>query len=424
MTSGDVHRTIEAIGRIESPRLVAAGARIVRDVGLAEEIAQDALVAALESWPEQGIPASPGGWLIATARHRAIDHVRRAAVMERKQYQLVREHELEQARAGEDALAGIDDDYGDDLLRLVFVCCHPVLPQPARVALTLRLIGALTTTEIASAFLVKEATVAQRIARAKRTLAGAEVSFDAPVGGELVARLPAVLEVIYLVFNEGYAASGGERWIRPELCEDALRLGRMLATLLPAQGEVHGLVALMELQASRLRARVAAGGEPVLLAEQDRSRWDGVLIARGRAALRDAIVATRPPDGPGPYTLQAQIAACHATARTPEQTDWPRIAELYGQLVEAVPSPVIELNRAVAVAMAFGPQDGLAIVDGLSDEPALSGYHLLPSVRADLLARLGRSDEARAELERAASLAGNAASRRLLERRAALLAAS
>jgi RNA polymerase sigma-70 factor (ECF subfamily) len=371
--STDVHRTIEAIGRIESPRLVAATARIVRDLGVAEEIVQDALLTALETWPAQGIPASPRGWLMATARHRAIDHIRRVTMMERKQYQLVRDHELEQQLTGEVLLDEASDDYGDDLLRLLFVCCHPVLAQPARVALTLRLIGALTTTEIASAFLVKEATVAQRIARAKRTLAQAGVAFDAPAGDELVARLPAVLEVIYLVFNEGYTASGGERWVRPQLCEDALRLGRMLTKLLRDESEVHGLVALMEFQASRLRARVGAGGEPV---------------------------------------------------RRAQDTDWARIAALYAELLDWVPSPVIELNRAVAVGMAYGPQSALEIVDRLIEAPALAAYHLLPSVRADLLAQLGRIDEARSELERAAALAGNAAARSLIARRASLLAAN
>jgi RNA polymerase sigma factor (sigma-70 family) len=411
-------RAIDAIWRIESARLVAATARIVRDVGVAEDLAQDALVAALEQWPQSGIPDRPGAWLMATAKHRAIDYVRRRALMERKQYQLVREREDAQDAAERDLDAELDDEIGDDLLRLVFVCCHPVLSQQARVALTLRLIGALTTAEIASAFLVSEATVAQRIVRAKRTLARAEVPFEAPQGEELAARLPAVLEVIYLIFNEGYAASSGERWVRPELCEDALRLGRILAELLPLESEVHGLVALMELQASRLRARVGLAGEPVLLADQDRSRWDGILVLRGLAALARLQRLGTPL---GPYALQASIAACHARARTPDQTDWAQIAALYGALAQLGPSPVVELNRAVAVGMADGPEAGLELVDRLRDEPALADYHLLPAVRADLLAKLGRGDEALHELERAAAMTDNEPARQLILRRVAEL---
>ena len=409
---------IEAIFRIESAQLIAVTARIVRDIGVAEDIAQDALVAALEQWPQSGIPAKPGAWLMATCKHRAIDYVRRRSLMERKQYQLVREFQ-DSEQAGTDQLdAELDGEIADDLLRLLFVCCHPVLPREARVALTLRLMGALTTVEIASAFLVREATIAQRIVRAKRTLAEAGVPFDAPTGDELKARLPAVLEVIYLVFNEGYAASSGEHWIRPELCEDAMRLGRILAELLPEEGEVHGLTALMELQASRLRARTSPLGEPLLLADQDRSRWDGVLIARGLAALRRMQRLNR---RLGPYALQAEIAACHARARIPEQTDWVRIAALYDALAQLTASPVVELNRAVAVAVAYGPAAGLALVDAVADTPPLAAYHLLPSVRADLLARLGRTDEALAELARAATLTDNEPTRRLLARRAAEL---
>jgi RNA polymerase sigma factor (sigma-70 family) len=424
---GEVRRTsdraIEAVWRIESARLIAATARIVRDLGIAEDIAQDALVAALEQWPATGIPTKPGAWLMGTAKHRAIDYVRRRALMERKQYQLVREREQDQAATAEDLVAELDDEIGDDLLRLLFVCCHPVLTREARVALTLRLMGALTTAEIASAFLVREATVAQRIVRAKRTLAEAGVPFEAPAGGELRERLPAVLEVIYLVFNEGYAASSGDDWVRPELCEDALRLVRMLAGLLPSESEVHGLAALMELQASRLRARLDAAGEPVLLADQDRSRWSRVLIARGLAALARAERAA--PDGPlGPYGLQASIAACHAVARRATDTDWIRVAALYEALALRAPSPVVELNRAVAVSMAFGPQAGLALVDVLSDEPALAAYHLLPAVRADLLAKLGRDQEALAELERALELTDNDSARRLLQRRLDALTSS
>jgi RNA polymerase sigma-70 factor, ECF subfamily len=415
----DSARAIDAIWRIESPGLIAATARIVRDLGVAEDLAQDALVAALEQWPQSGVPDNPGAWLMATARHRAIDFVRRRALMARKQYQLVRDREDEQAAAGVDLAAELDDEIRDDLLRLVFVCCHPILSQQARVALTLRLIGALSTTEIASAFLVAESTIAQRIVRAKRTLADANVEFELPSGGALAERIPAVLEVIYLVFNEGYAASSGAHWTRPELCEDALRLGRIVSGLLPAEVEVQGLVALMELQASRLRARVGPDGEAILMSDQDRSRWDGVLIARGLAAVNRLEQLDQPP---GSYALQASIAACHARARTPEQTDWPAIAALYAELSALSRSPVVELNRAVAVAMADGPAAGLEVVDSLRDEPALASYHLFPTVRADLLARLGRSTEALAELERAYELTDNEAQRRLLKRRATEIA--
>jgi RNA polymerase sigma factor (sigma-70 family) len=418
VVEADAYRTLETIGRIESPRLVAVTARIVRDLGVAEDIVQDALIAGLEQWPEQGVPEKPAAWLMSAAKHRAIDFVRRSAMMERKQYQLVREYQDDEARAAEEPGLAPDEDLRDDMLRLVFACCHPVLARPARVALTLRLIGALSTAEIARALLAREAAVAQRIVRAKRTLADARVPFEVPSGDELTGRLPAVLEVIYLIFNEGYAASSGEDWVRPELCEDALRLGRILAELLPDQSEVLGLVALMELQSSRLRARVDAGGDPVLLADQDRSRWNGVLIGRGLRALRRIEQLGGPR---GPYALQAAIAACHARARRPQDTDWVRIAALYASLALQLNSPVVELNRAVAVGMAFGPAAGLALVDRLAGEPALAAYHLLPSVRADLLARLGRVQEARAELGRAAELSENAAARNLLERRAAAL---
>ena len=417
VTDTEVQRVVETVGRIESPRLVAATARIVRDLGVAEDLVQDALLAALEQWPGAGIPAKPAAWLMATAKHRAIDYVRRASMMERKQYQLVREFEDEQGRSGEAPVVE-ELPVRDDLLRLIFVCCHPVLARPARVALTLRLIGALTTPEIASALLSKESAVAQRIVRAKRTLAQERVDFELPAGSELTARLPAVLDVIYLIFNEGYAASGGEEWVRPALCLDAMRLGRILAGLLPGEGEVVGLSALMDLQASRLRARVDRDGDAVLLADQDRSRWDGVLIGRGLRSLASVEALGGPR---GPYALQAGIAACHARARRAADTDWVRIAALYASLATIAPSPIVELNRAVAVGMAFGPAAGLAVADALEGEAALADYHLLPSVRADLLARLGRVEEARSELARAAELADNAAARRLLERRAAAL---
>ncbi|HEX6099455.1 MAG TPA: RNA polymerase sigma factor [Thermoanaerobaculia bacterium] len=416
MTAADTHRTIDAVWRIESPKLIAGLARIVRDVGIAEDLAQDALVAALEQWPQAGIPDNPGAWLMGTAKHRAIDTLRRRTLLDRKHEELGRD--LEERLETPDLVSAIDDDIGDDLLRLVFTACHPVLSTDARTALTLRLLGGLTTEEIARAFLVPEPTVAQRIVRAKRTLADAKVPFEVPRGPDRAARLSSVLEVIYLIFNEGYSATAGQDWVRPELCNDALRLGRILAQLMPAEAEVHGLLALMEIQASRLRARVGPSGEPVLLLDQDRGRWDQLLIRRGLNALARAEKL----GGNGPYTLQAAIAACHGRARTAEQTDWRRIASLYEALVDAVPSPVVELNRAVAVAMAYGPATGLAIVDGLTAEPSLKSYHLLPSVRADLLIKLGRNDEARKELERAASLTRNARERDLLLERAAGLA--
>jgi RNA polymerase sigma-70 factor (ECF subfamily) len=416
VTTTDAHRAVDAVWRIESAKLIAGLARIVRDVGLAEDLAQDALVAALEKWPESGVPDNPGAWLMATAKHRAIDHMRRNALLQRKHEQLGYELEAQIERAVPDLDAQIDDHVGDDLLRLVFTACHPVLSTEARVALTLRLLGGLTTDEIARAFLSPEATIAQRIVRAKRTLADADVGFEVPRGAEFVARLTSVLQVIYLVFNEGYSATAGEDWLRPALCEDALRLGRILAGLMPQEAEVHGLVALMEVQASRSRARVGPTGEPVLLLEQDRARWDQMLIHRGLAALDRAEELS---EVRGAYTLQAAIAACHARARTADQTDWPRIAALYAALLELTPSPIVELNRAVAISMAFGPAEGLAIVDALTSEPSLKNYHLLPSVRGDFLVKLGRFEEARAELERAASLTRNEQERKLLLARAA-----
>jgi RNA polymerase sigma factor (sigma-70 family) len=386
----------------------------VGDVGLAEELAQDAFVAALQQWPTSGVPDRPGAWLMGTAKHRAIDLVRRRQRLQRKQEQLGRELQVEE-EAAPDFDAALDDDIGDDLLRLVFTACHPVLSTEARVALTLRLLGGLTTEEIARAFLVPVPTIAQRIVRAKRTLTEARVPFEVPAGAELAARLASVLEVVYLVFNEGYSATAGEDWVRPALCTDAIRLGRVLAGLAPQEPEVHGLVALMEIQASRLRARVGPSGEPILLLDQDRGRWDQLLIRRGLAALQ----RTEDLGGAlGPYALQAAIAACHARARTPEATDWARIAALYDALAQLTPSPVVELNRAVAVAMAFGPAAGLELVDELRSEPALRAYYLLPSVRGDFLAKLGRSEEARTEFERAASLTGNASERKLLLERA------
>jgi RNA polymerase sigma factor (sigma-70 family) len=415
VTASETHRTIDAVWRIESARLIAGLARVVRDIGLAEELAQDALVAALEQWPESGIPDNPGAWLMATAKHRAIDQVRRKKRIERKHEELRQELQAEQEGAAPDLDAALDDDVGDDLLRLVFATCHPILSTEARVALTLRLLGGLTTEEIARAFLVSEPTIAQRIVRAKRTLAKARVPFEVPRGAELAPRLSSVLEVIYLVFNEGYTATAGDDWIRPGLCEDALRLGRILAELAPEEPEVHGLVALMEIQASRLRARVGPSGEPILLLDQNRALWDQLLIRRGLAALNRAEDLT---GASGPYALQAAIAACHARALTPAVTDWTRIAALYAVLAQLAPSPIVELNRAVAVAMAFGPQAGLELVDALTSEPTLQGYHLLPSVRGDLLVKLGRPDEARPEFERAASLTRNARERQLLIERA------
>ena len=401
--------------------LIAALARIVRDVGLAEELAQDALVTALEKWPASGVPPNPGAWLMATAKHRAIDILRRNKVTERKHQELGREIDSQQGKAVADLDAEIDDDIGDDLLRLVFTACHPVLSTDARIALTLRLVGGLTTEEIARAFLVPEATIAQRIVRAKRTLVEKQIPYEVPRGAELAARLSSVLDVIYLIFNEGYTATSGDHWMRPALCEDALRLGRILAELATHEPEVHGLVALMEIQASQSRARVSPSGDPVLLLDQNRALWDQLLIHRGLAALDRAkkARAERLRGSPGQYTLQASIAACHARALTPEATDWPCIVELYTELARLTPSPVVELNRAVAVAMAFGPAAGLEIVDILTSEKLLEGYHLLPSVRGDLLSKLGRFEEAQAEFGRAAALARNTRERDLLLDRAA-----
>jgi len=407
----DVNRTVDAVWRIESARLIAGLARLVHDVGLAEDLAGEALVAALEQWPESGVPDNPGAWLMATAKRRGIDHLRRADVHERKTQELAREREIRETAERRDLAAEIDDPFDDDLLRLIFTACHPVLSTDARVALTLRLLGGLTTREIARAFLVSESTVAQRVVRAKRTLSAAGVPFEAPEHDELAARLASVLEVIYLIFNEGYAATAGDDWIRPELIEEALRLGRILAELLPSEREVHGLVALMELHASRARARIGPSGEAVLLLDQDRSRWDWLLVGRGLRAL-DRAQATRGPVGP--YTLQAAVAACHARARVADDTDWERIVALYDALAQLIPSPVVELNRAVAVGMAFGPEAALELVDGLRSEPALRDYHQLPAVRGDLLAKLGRSEDARAEFERAASLTQNARERAVL----------
>src|SRR5712671_3141005 len=415
MTATEAHKAIDAVWRIESARIIAGLARIVRDVGLAEELAQDALVAALQQWPESGIPDNPGAWLMTAAKHRAIDMFRRNKRLQSKHEELGRELQTRQEMAVPDFDAALDDDIGDDLLRLIFISCHPVLSTEARVALTLRLLGGLTTDEIARAFLVPEPTVAQRIVRAKRTLAETRVPFEVPRKEDLAARLASVLEVIYLVFNEGYSATAGEDWIRPALCEEALRLGRIVAELVPKEPEVHGLVALMEIQASRSGARIGPSGEPVLLLDQDRARWDHLLVRLGLAALQRAEQL----DGRlGPYALQAAIAACHARARTAAETDWVRIAALYDALAQTAPSPVVELNRAVAVAMAFGPAEGLALVDALVSEPALRGYHLLPAVRGDFLAKLGRHDEARAEFEHAASLTQNAREKKLLLDRA------
>lgn len=419
MTHTDIQRTIEAVWRIESARLIGALARLMRDVGAAEELAQDALVAALEQWPRSGVPDNPGAWLMAAARNRAIDQLRRRTMADQKHRQF--EYEME---VGADDFLESEGD--DDLLRLVFTACHPVLPPEAQVALTLRLLGGLTTEEIARAFLVPVPTMAQRIVRAKRALSDAQVPFEIPGGAELSERLASVLQVIYLVFNEGYTATAGDDWVRPALCEDALRLGRMLAELAPHEPEVHGLVALMEIQASRLQARVAADGAPVLLLDQDRARWDQLLIHRGLAALERAarLNGARPPAlarfaiAPGPYVLQAEIAACHARALTAAATDWPRIAALYAALVVLQPSPVVEINRAVAVGMAQGPAAGLQVIDALAGEPALQGYHLLPTVRADLLEKLGRYGEAQREFERAAALTANERERQLLGERA------
>ena len=414
VTASSTNAAIHAVWKIERARLIAGLARMVREVGLAEDLAQDALVAALESWPEAGVPERPGAWLMAVAKRKGLDRLRRRRMRARKHEQIAGEQAIEPFTVP-DHEAALDDEVGDDLLRLIFTACHPLLPFEARTALTLRLLCGLTTPEIARAFLVPEPTVAQRIVRAKKTLAKAGVPFEVPRGAELEARLAAVLEVVYLVFNEGYAATAGADWVRPALCDEALRLGRILAQLAPAEPEVHGLVALMELQASRLKARVGPDGAPVLLAEQDRGRWDRVLIRRGLAALRRAEALGG--DG-GAYALQAAIAACHAEAPSAAATDWGRIALLYGRLGALAPSPVVELNRAVAVAMAQGPAAGLAVVDALAGEPALARYHLLPSVRGDLLARLGRLEEAKGEFERAAGLTHNAAERALLLRRA------
>jgi RNA polymerase sigma factor (sigma-70 family) len=419
--STDTHRAIDAVWRIESARIIAGLTRIVRDVGIAEELAQDALVAALEQWPDSGIPDNPGAWLMSTAKHRAIDHWRRNKLLERKHEELGRELEMQQERSVPDLNAAIDDTVGDDLLRLVFISCHPVLAPEARVALTLRLLGGLTTDEIARAFLVPEPTVAQRIVRAKRTLSESRVPFEIPRKSELAARLASVLEVIYLVFNEGYSATAGDDWMRPALCEEALRLGRILAELTPQEPEVHGLVALMEIQASRSAARVSPSGEPILLLDQDRARWDHLLIRRGLAALERAAKLTATP---GPYAIQAAIAACHGRANTPEATDWPRIVGLYAELAKLTPSPIVELNRAVAVAMAHGPAAGLELIDALIPEPSLKSYHLLPSVRGDFLFKLGRLAEAEQEFARAAALTRNARERDLLTARARLCAQS
>ncbi|MEI2457144.1 RNA polymerase sigma factor [Lysobacter firmicutimachus] len=413
---GATHRAIDAVWRIESAKVIAGLTRMVRDVGLAEELAQDALVSALERWPETGVPDNPGAWLMQTAKHRAIDRLRRKKLLDRKHEEIGREIEAGQDEIEEAFFDRLDDDIGDDLLRLVFISCHPVLSTEARVALTLRLLGGLTTDEIARAFLAAEPTIAQRIVRAKRTLADAQVPFEVPRGEELEQRLASVLEVIYLVFNEGYSATAGDDWMRPGLCEDALRLGRILAGLMPRAAEVHGLVALMEIQASRAKARTGPDGQPILLLEQDRTRWDRIQIQRGLDALERA---ARLSDGNGPYTLQAAIAACHARAPTAQDTPWPRIAALYQRLALLTPSPVIELNRAVALSMAFGPAVGLQLADSLLEEPAMKQYHLLPSVRGDLLLKLGRREEARAEFERAAALTRNARERELLLARAA-----
>jgi RNA polymerase sigma factor (sigma-70 family) len=416
----DAHRTIDAVWRIESPRLIGRLTRMVRDIGVAEDLAQDALVAALEQWPKSGVPDNPGAWLMATAKHRAIDRFRRNVRLDRKLDQFGRELATREMEVP-DLASSLDDDVGDDLLRLVFISCHPVLSTEAQVALTLRLLGGLSTGEIARAFLVPEGTIAQRIVRAKRTLTEARVAFEVPRGAELAARLAPVLEVIYLIFNEGYSATSGEDWLRPALCEDALRLGRILAECVPQEAEVHGLVALMEIQASRSRARIGPSGEPILLLAQNRAQWDQLLIRRGLAALERA---GQLGSALGPYAIQAAIAACHARAVTPEDTEWTRIVALYDALAQLTPSPIVELNRAVAVGMAFGPQAGLELVDSLNSEASLKSYHLLPSVRGDLLAKVGRFDEARAEFELAATLTRNTRERTLLLERAGVCAAS
>ncbi|MEP6632688.1 MAG: RNA polymerase sigma factor [Luteimonas sp.] len=419
MTIEDTHRAVDAVWRIESARLIAGLARMLRDVGLAEELAQDALVAALETWPRSGVPDNPGAWLMATAKHRAIDRLRRSKLQQRKHEELGRDSESEWNEAASEFEASLDDDIGDDLLRLVFTACHPVLSTDARVALTLRLLGGLTTDEIARAFLVPEPTIAQRIVRAKRTLSEARVPFEVPRGDALAERLSSVLGVLYLIFNEGYSATAGDDWMRPALCDEALRMGRIVAELAPHQPEVHGLVALMEIQASRTRARIDASGAPILLHDQDRSRWDHVLVRRGLTALDRA---EKLGGARGPYAMQAAIAACHARARTPDETDWTRIAALYDALAQLAPSPVVELNRAVALSMAFGPQAGLDLVDTLTSEPILANYHLLPSVRGDLLSKLGRHAEAHAEFSRAATLTRNARERDFLLGRASACA--
>jgi len=422
MTATDTHRAIEAVFRIEQAKLIAGLTRMVRDVGVAEELAQDALVAALEQWPESGIPEKPGAWLMAAAKHRAIDLFRRNTLAHRKHAELGYELEIEQERLP-DLDAALDDHVGDDLLRLIFISCHPILSPEARAALTLRLLGGLTTEEIARAFLVPEPTIQQRIVRAKRALSESRVPFEVPRGEELAARLSSVLSVIYLIFNEGYSATAGDDWMRPQLCEEALRLGRILAELAHDEPEVHGLVALMEIQASRFETRTSPSGEPILLLDQNRARWDQLLIRRGLAALERAETLARESGrASGPYALQAAIAACHARARTAEETDWARVVGLYGALGEIAPSPIVELNRAVALAMLFGPEAGLEIVDALTAEPVLKTYHLLPSVRGDLLKKLGRLGEARAEFERAAGLTRNERERKLLLDRAAACA--
>ena len=415
MTATDTHRTIDAVWRIESPKLIAGLTRIVRDVGQAEDLAQDALLAALEQWPKSGVPDNPGAWLMAIGKRRAIDAMRRNPMLDRKHAEIGHELESKQESPEPELAEALDDEVGDDLLRLLFMACHPVLAPEARVALTLRLLGGLTTAEIARAFLVPEPTIAQRIVRAKKTLADKKVPFEVPRGPELAARVSSVLEVIYLIFNEGYSATSGEDWVRPNLCQEALRLGRIVAELAPNEPEVHGLVALMEIQASRLRARVGPSGEPIVLLDQNRAKWDRVLIQRGLAALERAATLG---GALGPFALQAAIAACHARARTADETDWRRIASLYQALAQVTPSPIVELNRAVAVAMADGPAAGLALVDALTSEPTLAKYHLLPSVRGDFLRKLGRFEEARVELERAASLTKNARERELLLDRA------